>query len=67
MNDKRFNYLSDNDRELISDAITLECDVFLTLDLKLVKQSHHIEKELGLKVLTPKAVWSILKKNIHGL
>jgi hypothetical protein len=55
-----FGYLSTKDALLIRDALLLECDAFITMDNKLAKNSGHIERELGLKILSPSDYWELL-------
>jgi hypothetical protein len=57
----KFGYFSDKDRLLIRDAVMLECHAFLTMDNKLARNAAHIEKELGLKVLSPSGYWKLLQ------
>jgi hypothetical protein len=56
-----FGYLSEKDRALIRDAVELECDAFLTMERGLPTNAAHIERLLGLRVLRPSGMWSILK------
>jgi len=56
-----FGYLGAGDRRLIQDAVHLECDAFLTMERKLPKNADHIERELGIRVLTPIQYWQLLK------
>lgn len=56
-----FNYLGAGDRALIKDAVALECDAFLTMENKLPKAAAHIQKTLGIRVLSPIEMWEILK------
>jgi len=56
-----FDYLGQGDRKLLLDAVTLECDAFLTCDRKLAKNNHHILAELGIMVVTPIQYWRILE------
>ncbi len=67
LGESAFNYLSAKDRVLVRDAVLLECDAFLTLDLKLVKNAQHIKRELGLVILTPQSLWRILEPHINEL
>lgn len=53
----QFEYLSDEDRQLIADALRLECDVFLTTEEKLPKHADHLNSELPLDVLRPFEFW----------
>ena len=52
-----YNYLGKGDRALIKDALSLECDSFLTMENKLPKNSVHIERTLGIRILTPLEMW----------
>lgn len=61
LNDSKFGYLGDGDKHLIRDAIRLRCDSFLTMERKLPKNARHIHKELGLRVMTPKQHWDLLR------
>ena len=56
-----FNYLGAGDRALLKDAIALECDAFLTMENKLPKAAAHIQKTLGIRVISPVEMWEILK------
>ena len=42
-----FNYLGDGDRSLILDAVTLECNAFLTCDRKLAKNQPTSPRRVG--------------------
>jgi len=55
-----FGYLGAGDRLLIKDAILLECDAFLTMEQRLPKNASHIQRELGLQILTPIQYWDML-------
>jgi hypothetical protein len=61
LSEKHFGYLSTKDAYLIRDAVLLECDVFLTMERKLPRNSAHIEQELGIKVLQPIGYWDLLR------
>lgn len=56
-----YNYLGTGDRTLLKDALALECDVFLTMESKLPKNTAHIERHLGIRVLSPIEMWDILQ------
>lgn len=56
-----FNYLGVGDRALIKDAIALECDAFLTMENKLPKAAAHIQRTLGIRVMSPLEMWDILR------
>ena len=59
--ERQFGHLSCKDRDLLSDALTLECDVFITMDRKLAKMASSIERETGLSVLEPTQYWELLR------
>jgi hypothetical protein len=59
--EKKFSYLSDKDRLLLSDAIKLECDAFLTMDEKLWKNKQSIEKQINILILRPLDYWQLLQ------
>jgi hypothetical protein len=48
-----YGYLGVGDKALLKDAIELECDTFLTMENRLPRNAGHIEKTLGLRVLSP--------------
>jgi hypothetical protein len=56
-----YGYLGQGDRALLADAIAFGCDVFLTVEKKLARNAHHLEKTLGLRVLRPGELWTILQ------
>lgn len=56
-----YGYLGEGDRALLRDAIALECDTFLTMENKLTKNASHIERTLGLRVLSPTEMWEYLQ------
>ena len=58
---RSLGYLSENDRLLLRDALSLECEAFLTIDYKLLKNSGHLHKKLGLRLLSPSKYWGLLK------
>ncbi len=55
-----FGYLSEKDRVLVRDAVLLCCDAFLTMETRLPRNADHIQRELGLMVLTPVDYWGLL-------
>jgi len=61
INSSVFNYLGAGDRGLLRDAIALECDAFLTMENKLPKNAVHIQKIVGIRVLSPLEMWEILR------
>lgn len=60
LDSKSFGYLGTGDRTLIKDAILLNCHAFLTMEQRLPKNAQHIQRELGLQVLTPDHYWGLL-------
>jgi hypothetical protein len=56
-----FGYLGNKDRLLIQDAVRLECDAFLTMERRLPRNAAHIQRELGIRILTPIQLWEILR------
>jgi len=61
INRKSFGYLGDGDRRLIQDALRLDCDAFLTMENRLPKNASHIERSLGIRVMTPVDLWECIK------
>lgn len=57
----KFGYLSEKDRLLLRDAIILRCEAFLTVERRLPRNTAHIERELGIRILTPIMHWEILR------
>ncbi len=57
---KAFEYLSKKDRALVIDAVKLECDAFLTMDMRLASHAPHIRKSVGIQVLQPSEYWQLL-------
>lgn len=58
---RSLGYLSQKDRLLLKDALSLECEAFLTIDYKLLRNSAHLNKKLGLRLFTPSEYWDVLK------
>ena|SRR2546423_13465531 len=57
----RFGYLSAKDKLLLRDALTLECEAFLTMEKRLARSAAHLERELGIKLLRPPEYWALLQ------
>lgn len=53
INQAQFGYLSEKDKQLIFDAVTNECIIFLTVENKLPKNNVHIKNKLGINILRP--------------
>ena len=56
-----FGYLSRKDHLLIQDALTLECDAFLTMETRLPKNAEHIRRHTGLLILRPSQLWERIR------
>jgi hypothetical protein len=56
-----FGYLSKKDRLLMQDAVMMECEAFLTLDRKLVRNGAHMRQHLDIRVLLPTNYWRLLR------
>ena len=61
INSNSYGYLGEGDRALLRDAIGLDCDAFLTMENKLPKNASHIERTLGVRVLSPIEFWEYLQ------
>jgi hypothetical protein len=61
LEEPKFDYLSQKDRLLVRHAITLRCEAFLTVKRRLPRNAPHIERELGIRILTPIAHWEMLR------
>jgi hypothetical protein len=61
LSEAKFGYLSEKDRLLLREAIILRCEAFLTVERRLPRNAAHVERELGIRILTPIAHWEILK------
>ncbi len=59
---RSFDYLGDKDRELLQNALTLECEGFLTMDRKLRRNARHIESKLPILILEPSEYWERLRR-----
>jgi hypothetical protein len=58
---RSFDYLGAADRVLLKDAISVDCDTFLTMENKLPKAAKHIKESLGIRVMSPVGMWSVLQ------
>ncbi|HZL82935.1 MAG TPA: hypothetical protein VFB98_05580 [Candidatus Deferrimicrobium sp.] len=56
-----YDYLGAGDRALLKDAIVLGCDAFLTMENKLPKNAGHIERTLGIRILSPIEMWDCIR------
>jgi hypothetical protein len=61
LDEPKFGYLSEKDRLLLRHAIILRCDAFLTMERRLPRNAAHIERELGIRILTSVAHWQMLR------
>jgi len=53
LSEPKFGYLSLADRRLIREAVILRCEAFLTVERRLPNNAAHLERELGIRILTP--------------
>jgi hypothetical protein len=60
-------YLCSKDRALLSEAATLECDTFLTIEKRLPGVSHLVLQQVPLWITTPEDLWNKLASQIRGL
>jgi hypothetical protein len=56
-----YGYLGSGDRALIKDALLLGCDSFLTMENRLPRNAEHLNRTLGLRVLSPLHMWELLR------
>jgi hypothetical protein len=56
-----FGYLGAGDRQLLRDALELECNAFLTMERRLPQNADHLQRQLGIRVLRPTGLWSLLR------
>jgi hypothetical protein len=61
LDEPKFGYLSDKDRLLIREAVFLRCEAFLTVERRLPRNAAHLERQLGIRVLTPIMHWEMLR------
>jgi hypothetical protein len=56
-----FGYLGVKDLLLLKDALSFECEAFLTMENRLPKNAAHTERELGLRVVALAQYWKLLR------
>ena len=61
LDEPKFGYVSEKDSLLTRDAIILRCEAFLTVERRLPRNAAHIERELGIRILTPITHWEMLR------
>ena len=61
LDERKFGYLSDKDRLLLRHAVVLRCEAFLTMERRLPRNAVHLERELGIRILTPIMHWEMLR------
>jgi hypothetical protein len=61
LKEPKFGYLSRMDRWLIAEALEFRCHAFLTMERRLPGNAAHMEKELGIRILTPTTLWQMLR------
>jgi hypothetical protein len=57
----KFGYLSNKDRLLIRQAVLLRCEAFLTVERRLPRNAAHLERQPGIRILTPITHWEMLR------
>jgi hypothetical protein len=60
LDETHFGYLGEGDKRLLRDAVLFECEAFLTMERRLPRNASHIQRELGIRVLTPIQYWQML-------
>jgi hypothetical protein len=60
LDELKFGYFSQKDKLLLRQAIVLSCEAFLTVERRLPRNAAHIERELGIRILTPVMHWDLL-------
>lgn len=60
LSETKFGYLGAKDRLLIQHAVLLRCEAFLTMERRLPRNAAHLERELGIRILTPVLHWEML-------
>ena len=61
LDEPKFGYLSEEDRKLLRHAIVLRCEAFLTVERRLPRNAEHVQRELGIRILTPITHWQMLE------
>jgi hypothetical protein len=61
LDEPKFGYLSAKDKLLLRQAIVLRCEAFLTVERRLPCNAGHIERELGIRIMTPVMHWDMLR------
>lgn len=61
LDEPTFGCLSKKDRLLLRDAVILRCDAFLTVERRLPRNAVHVERLLGIHILTPVMHWEMLR------
>jgi hypothetical protein len=61
LDEPKFGYLSEKDRLLLREAITLRCEAFLTVERRLPRNAAHIASAVGINIITPITHWEMLR------
>jgi hypothetical protein len=61
LDETKFGYLSKKDSMLLQQSLFLRCEAFLTVERRLPRNAAHLERELGILILTPITHWSRLR------
>lgn len=60
LDEPKFGYLSGKDKLLLRHAVILRCEAFLTVERRLPRNAAHVERELGIRILTRITYWQML-------
>jgi hypothetical protein len=61
------DYLSAKDARLLRDAVMLDCDTFLTIERRLPRNAAHLSRILGIEVLRPPELMTVLAPHVGAL
>jgi hypothetical protein len=61
LNHSKFGYLSKKDKLLLQQAVLLRCKAFLTVERHLPKNAGHVDREIGIDIITPVSYWNMLR------
>jgi hypothetical protein len=61
LDEPKFGYLSKKDRLLLRQSVFLRCEAFLTVERRLPRNAAHLQREIGIRVLTPVTHWNMLR------
>lgn len=61
LDEPKFGYLGGKDKKLLRHAVALRCEAFLTVERRLPRNARHVERELGIRIMTPIEHWHLLR------